>query len=298
MYISINYLQCGEDVLMQWIASTFFLAKSNIMTCKNCEFLLQDSDDFCNKCGAKVIKQRITVASLSSYVLQALGWESNFFLTLRGLLSKPHIVLREYIDGTRKKYANPFAFFAIMSALSLFVFTSFSEEFYQMTMHVNSVDTMAKEALLTDIVDETKLEEIKAKENPLLISREAAEFQLKYQNILSFLFLPLYALLAFLVFGKPYNFGEHLVVNSYLQGIVTLFVLVLFIVSIISKVNVFGMGLFVVSILYYMYAYKKLYNFTFGKILLKTLKFLGIVLLPGLVLFTLGFIYGYMASKV
>jgi hypothetical protein len=157
------------------------------MTCKNCNFSLQDSDDFCNKCGAKVIKERITLASLSSYVLQALGWESNFFRTLRGLFVNPQIVLQEYIDGTRKKYANPFAFFAIMSAISLFVFTSFSEEYYQMTMQVNSIDAVTKETLLSDVVDETKLEEIKAKENPLLITREAAEFQLKYQNILSFL---------------------------------------------------------------------------------------------------------------
>ncbi|MBI9056605.1 MAG: DUF3667 domain-containing protein [Labilibaculum sp.] len=47
-----------------------------------------------------------------------LGWESNFLLALRYTLFKPQVIFSEYINGTRKKYANPFAFFALSLAIS------------------------------------------------------------------------------------------------------------------------------------------------------------------------------------
>jgi len=73
------------------------------MNCKNCKYKLETTDSFCKNCGAKIIKERTTLKSLLSSFLDALGWDSNFFITLRYLLYKPQIVLKEYINGTRKK---------------------------------------------------------------------------------------------------------------------------------------------------------------------------------------------------
>ena len=76
------------------------------MNCKNCKSVLNQKNIFCNECGAKIIKERITVKSLFSNLLNALGWDNNFFITLRFLLLKPQIIIKEYINGTRKKYTN------------------------------------------------------------------------------------------------------------------------------------------------------------------------------------------------
>ena len=85
-----------------------------MINCKNCTFEIKEEDSFCKKCGAKIIKRRITVKSLFSNLLLVLGWDNNYFSTLRYLLYQPQVVLEGYIDGTRKKYANPFSFFAII----------------------------------------------------------------------------------------------------------------------------------------------------------------------------------------
>ena len=100
------------------------------MNCKNCKSELNPKDNFCSECGAKIIKERITVKSLFSNLLVSLGWDSNFFITLRFLLSKPQAIIKEYINGTRKKYTNPFTFFAISLAISLFVFNQYSEQLF------------------------------------------------------------------------------------------------------------------------------------------------------------------------
>lgn len=92
------------------------------MYCRNCKAELNPEDNFCNKRGAKIIKKRITVKSLMSNIFDALGWDSSFSVTLRHLLYKPQIVFKEYIKGTRKKYTNPFTFYTLSLAISLFVF--------------------------------------------------------------------------------------------------------------------------------------------------------------------------------
>jgi predicted amidophosphoribosyltransferase len=97
------------------------------MNCKNCNSKLSENNNFCSECGAKIVKERITVKRLLSSFFNALGWDSNFFITLRSLLSNPQSVLKEYISGTRKKYTNPFTFFAISLTISLFVYNQYSD---------------------------------------------------------------------------------------------------------------------------------------------------------------------------
>ncbi len=244
------------------------------MNCKNCNFGLNDKDNFCVNCGAKIIRKRITVKGLFSNLLDALGWDSNFLVTLRFLIYRPQIVIREYIDGARKKYANPFAFFAITVALSLFVFNQFSEELYELSSELNFQQP--------DFTDNTATNDSKGFMFGFKDQKEFNDavmtFQMKYYNIISFLFLPLFTLFSFLVFRKPHNFGEHLIINTYIQGIVSFLGVVLFIISLISNINLYTYGTFILPFLFYPYVYKKLNNYTIGQTLLKILKFIGILL--------------------
>ena len=248
------------------------------MNCKNCKSELNLKDNFCKECGAKIIKERITVKSLFSNLLNALGWDSNFFITLRFLLSKPQIIIKEYINGTRKKYTNPFTFFAISLAISLFVFNQYSEQFILMSTATNIQQPNEIENVSTSTPNKNnKGLEILGYKNQAEFQKGIAEFQLKYYNLISFLYLPLFTLIAFLVFRKPYNYGEHLVINTYLSGIITFFSVLTFIFSLITKFNILLYASFF-TFIYYSYAYKKIYELSFGKLLLKILKFIGILL--------------------
>ncbi len=248
------------------------------MDCKNCKSELSPENNYCSECGAKIIRERISIKSLLLNVIVSLGWDSNFFVTLRELVSKPQIVFKEYIKGTRKKYANPFTFYAISLAISLFVFNQYSEQLIQMSTLQNLEQVGNKEEVsLPDNTSESpglKAMGFKSHEE---LGKSIITFQMKYYNLVSFLFLPLSAFLGFLVFRKPYNYGEHLVINTYIHSLATFLGAILFVFSLLVKVNMFFYSPFI-TFLYYSYAYKKLYALSFGRIVLKMLKFIGLLL--------------------
>ena len=261
------------------------------MNCKNCKSKITENDNFCNNCGAKVIKERITVKNLFSHLLNALGWDNNFFVTLRFLLSKPQTIIKEYINGTRKKYTNPFTFFAISLAVSLFVFNQYSEQFIRMSTMADLQQTEQSESV--SISDNNKGFELLGYKNQDEYMKGNAEFQLKYHNLISFLFLPLFTLIAFFVFRKPYNYGEHLVINTYLLSITTFFGVLSFIFGLITGINILFYSIFI-TFLYYSYAYKKVYELSFGQLILKILKFIGVLLLVIIVLGIISILIWYI----
>lgn len=268
------------------------------MDCKNCKSELNPQNNFCSECGAKIIRERITIKSLLSNVLVVLGWESNFFLTLRHLLNKPQIVLKEYINGTRKKYANPFTFLAISLAISLFVINQYSEQYIQMATnpYLQQVDEneSASSSYNSHQIEVLKTMGFKNQEE---FGKSIAMFQLKYYNLITFLLLPLFTLLSFFIFRKPYNYGEHLVINTYILSLTTFLGTLLFVFSLLTEMNIFIYGSFI-SLLYFPYVYKKLYELSFGRLILKILKFIGILLLLIITLSFTAFIIGYFAKMI
>lgn len=257
--------------------------------CKNCTLEINETDSFCKECGAKIIKERITIKGLFSNFLTALGWDSNFFITLRYLLYQPQIVFEEYINGTRKKYTNPFSFFAIMTAVSLFIFSQYSEKLIELSTNTNLQQTELIENTITENKEKNKDIEMFGYKNEEEFKKGVMEFQMKYYNLFAFLLLPIYTLIAFIVFRKPYNYGEHLVINTYIQSVTTLLGALLFIFSILIGFNFFGTGVMIVPFLYYCFAYKKLNKLTIGQLLLKILKFIGIFLLLMIIVVLIGF---------
>lgn len=115
---------------------------------------------------------------------------------------------------------------------------------------------------------------------------------------MAFLLLPLCALITFFVFRKPYNFGEHLVINAYIQSISTFFGVLLFIFCLYLRVNVFGIGSTIFMFFFYSYTYKKLYDLTLGQLFVKILKFIGISLLMFLTLAVIVFIVLIIKNKI
>ena len=75
------------------------------MECKNCSSQLQENDDYCNSCGAKVIRNRLTLKNLFEHFGEEfLNYDNKFLRTFIRLFRKPEDVIGSYINGTRKKY--------------------------------------------------------------------------------------------------------------------------------------------------------------------------------------------------
>lgn len=226
------------------------------MNCKNCQTLLDSSNSFCSNCGAKVIKNRLTLKNLlSQFTEQFLNYDNKFLQTFIHLFTKPEIVIGGYINGVRKKYVNVISYFAIaltLAGFQMFILNKFFPELLDVKM-----------------ISQEGMEDIQANN---------ISFVEEYQSIIYMLLVPVYALISKIVFYsiKTYNFTEHLVINMYLSAHFSIVSsLVVFICSFLG-INYFLAGSLIipVQIVYSAYGFKRLFNLSFKSIVIKTILFL------------------------
>ena len=103
------------------------------MNCKNCNKSLTSQNNYCDTCGAKVIRNRLTLKHLfSDFIETYLNYDNKFLQTVINLFKKPEDVIGSYIDGTRKKYVNVISFFAIaitFAGIEYFIVNKFYPSF-------------------------------------------------------------------------------------------------------------------------------------------------------------------------
>jgi len=235
----------------------------NMTNCKNCKSQIEDSSNFCTECGAKIIRNRLTLKNLfASFSEQFLDYDNKFLQTFINLFTRPEDVIGSYIDGTRKKYVNVVSYFAVaitIAGLQLYIINKFFPGFFDIS------------SLATDDVSAQ-------------MNQENLDFQLEYQSLMMMIYAPIYALISRLVFlkNKKFNYTEHLVIFLYVTAqisIVSAFITVM--------AGLFGIGLIALTIislplqiLYSAYCLKRLYQLNLAEIILKTLIFfmiLGVV---------------------
>jgi len=86
--------------------------------CFNCGHPFTGQEKFCPDCGQANKDKRITFGSFVHEVFNGfISWDSKFWTTIIPLLTKPGKVSRDYIDGKRQRYANPFQFYLSVSVL-------------------------------------------------------------------------------------------------------------------------------------------------------------------------------------
>lgn len=277
------------------------------MNCKNCNHKLESKAHFCDNCGARIIKSRISFKFLIIEFFTAMDIESAFFRTLKKMFTKPHEVLNEYLSGVRKKYINPFTYLAIGAAIALVSFNYFSEDYIKIQRQVNSNQIKQWEELakrdLSKVKNVSKKELLKLQQQQQVAKTQLKflsfwfELFLKYFNIMSFVFLPFYAFLSKWTYRKPHNYGEHLIMNAYLQGSTMYISVLAFFLGILISPSIFIYSMFI-TIAYYLYSFSKLYNHSFGKATLKLLRFVLVLLITFIIIILLTFIISFILHKI
>lgn len=261
------------------------------LQCKNCEQPVHHTDKFCSNCSAKIISERITFKNLMYDLFRnTLGWDNKYLYTIKSLVANPGQVLNEYIDGTRKKYVQPFTFLAIGMTIAIFVFNTFDEEYL-------TANHEFQKSQLTWMGENfgTPFASAEFQKEQLESSKKSTKIMLKYFNILVVLLLPIYSFIAFLVYRKPYNFGEHIVINSYVQGLSFLSISILFLVSLVTHPLVYAANI-ILLICFYTYAYAKLYKLSIVASILKVIVFFAIVGGSLFVLFISAVVIGLLSA--
>ncbi len=254
------------------------------MHCKNCEKALVPSMNYCDECGARVIEERLTLKSLAKDIfVNYLGWDNKFFFTTKSLLLRPAETIQGYLDGTRKKFMNPFGYYGLIITISFLVFSQFENNFVAMNS-LSSESNVSESAFELgyeaggkdfDEADE-RVKEMQSAYGESMTN--AAKGILKYFSIFSFLLLPFYGFMAYLVYGKKHNYGEHLVISAYTQGflgIISFFVFIL-VFFVTPRINILS---FFLTIIFYLYVYQQLYRQNWKQVVGSFLKFLGVIIL-------------------
>lgn len=237
------------------------------MECKNCKHTLNENDEYCPKCGGKVIRNRLTLKNLLSHFTETfLNYDNKLLQTFVKLFTKPEDVINGYITGTRKKYADVISYFAIaltLSGLQMFILKKYFPEI----LDISNMATKGSEEF----------------------QRQNMQFVQEYQQIIMMLYVPIYALMSKIVFFniKKYNYTEHLVIFMYILAQTTIISSFVILIS-----SIFGLTIGIVGIiftipfqiLYSAYCLKRVFTLSIIGIILRTFLFL-IVLLIFLMIF-------------
>ena len=86
--------------------------------CLNCGHPFLNREKFCPECGQANKGDRITFASFIHEIFNGLfNFDAKFWKTIIPLLTKPGKVSRDYIEGKRQRYSNPFRFYLTVSII-------------------------------------------------------------------------------------------------------------------------------------------------------------------------------------
>jgi hypothetical protein len=253
------------------------------MNCKNCNVILPEEAGYCPDCGAKIVNERPQMLEIiKAFIKFIFNWDNSYVRTFTDLFIRPHQVMHAYISGVRKRYVSPIVFLAVCTAFGMLVYNSLSDEYIKITENINEAQLEFFENLNAE---EGKKSPIMDREQMKKENEENMRFYLKYFNLFSFLVMPLYTLMSFLVFGwEKFNFAEHFIINSYLQGLGLFVGAILFIIGIYTTPSLSIYALFLLAV-YYLITYSKLLHLGFGQLVLKFLLFLLVLL--GVVILTL-----------
>ncbi|TWO32596.1 DUF3667 domain-containing protein [Seonamhaeicola sediminis] len=167
------------------------------MNCRNCHAALRTDYSFCPDCGAKVVRNRITIKNLLyDFFERYFNLDNTFIKTLRHMIIKPQEVCGGYIAGVRKKYLNPISMLAIALTSSGFIL------FLMKKVAWGSID-FSKISYAQTSSGGSGTEKIMSA-------------TMEYSSLLYFLYIPIIALASYLVFNKKnYNYAEHFVISIY-----------------------------------------------------------------------------------
>ncbi len=90
-------------------STTRFKLNKKGLTCLNCEQPISDNDNFCSNCGQVNDELPLSIKQfISEFFSGFFSFDSRFFKTFIPLLFKPGKVSKDYIEGKRRRYVNPF----------------------------------------------------------------------------------------------------------------------------------------------------------------------------------------------
>lgn len=227
------------------------------MICKNCHAQNPESVTYCSNCGARFIKNRLTLKNLFVQINeQFLNFDNILLRTYLAFFKRPENIITEFINGVRKKYLNPISFFAVSISISGF-YLLILQKFFSEYLTIPQIGN-----------------------NPIQdqLGSKIIGYSLEYNSFIYALLIPIVALISLVVFyNKTYNYTEHLVIYLYSFSFISitsslLGILILLIIP--DSYTTFSFVTIGFYLLYHCILLVRLFHLTLTEFIIKTLIFL------------------------
>lgn len=229
------------------------------MSCKNCDFELEESNRFCSNCGAQVVNQKLTVKKVvHEFSERYLSFDNKFLFTFKTMFTHPELVVNGYLEGLRIRYVNPITYLIIavtLSGINVYLMKKgyFGEVDYS-TFSNNEKTPFDMKEYMNSVYD--------------------------YNSILIFSILPLLALVSKIVFYnlKQYNYAEHNLIYFYTYSQTSILTVLIIPVILIFDIEYvyYALFTFIIMFVYHLYALKRIFQLSVKQIILKTLLFIPV----------------------
>jgi hypothetical protein len=211
--------------------------------CLNCKAVLENNQQFCNRCGQKADTHRLHFHDLWHDVVHYFTHaDKGIFHLVRELARRPGVVAREYIEGRRKTYFKPLNFYLIVAGILVF-----------MTGYFHVVENSRVQQIRTAATHMTDPDRKKFYQDMAVRVERTNHFVSKYSNVINMLATPLMTLFFWLAYKKGrYNYVEHLVANLYFVPFVML-IYALLIVPLQKVVSGSSAGMYVLLGVFFLF---------------------------------------------
>lgn len=250
------------------------------MNCKNCHTELDEQDDYCGRCGGKVIRKRLSFKNLFEHLSETFfNYDNKLLRTFVQLFREPEDVITGYINGVRKRYINPISFFGLsltISGLSLYIIKKFYIQHLEFAEKFGGINK--------EIFDQTS----------------SGIFE--YNSLFYSFLIPLFAFISWIVFlNKKYNFTEHIII--YLYSLSMLSVLLAFAAQIVlmlipDSYFTFSLLTWPLMFIYHCYILTRIFKLSFGDLLLRSIIFLALFFVAYILTSIIAFVIMLMTGTI
>ncbi|MFN2261542.1 MAG: DUF3667 domain-containing protein [Psychroflexus sp.] len=214
----------------------------------------------------KVVK-RFTFRTLLNDVLLFINFEKGLPFTIKSLVLSPGESIRSYLGEGRYRFTNPIKYYILTVTIYLFLAFKIFDKQISESYFINAEDSNA----FLNIV-------------------------LEYLNVWIFSITFYVSIFSYLIFRKSsgFNFVENLILNIYITSQILLVEILLFPLKIMENIYL-SIGLSIIYLSYIIFVYKRFFNLSLGKTILKlgitgVLAFLSMLF----VLIFSGLVYGFV----
>lgn len=207
---------------------------SEEIKCSGCGFT--DHGLYCSNCGGHLKKQRISIASLISSIVDFFSnFEDKYVYTLISLLVRPIEFINHYLNGVRDKYYIPFKYFFLNLSINFFVYNYFNISMINETnldVEVDQLIMLKSEVVFDSIIN-------------------------NYGSFFSLMIIPLYVIATAVLFrNNHHNTAERATAITFLLGQLMIFQAILNLVTVvfhpfyeIQKYLVMGAEIYIIFLL-------------------------------------------------